>query len=135
MRTLASGVTASPAHALLLAGTLPLFGGTLLADLAYGATYQVQWLNFAAWLVAGGEVFAGFAILFLAIDLLRGRGARPWLYAGLLVATFVLGFVDALQHAKDGWAAMPGATILSVFVLALALVCIWLAFFRAGARA
>ena len=42
-----------PLHAILLAFPLPLFLGALLSDLAYSSTYEVQWTNFASWLIAG----------------------------------------------------------------------------------
>src|SRR3546814_9206497 len=47
-----------PVHAVVLASSLPLFFGALLSDWAYSSTYDVQWLNFAAWLNAGALVFA-----------------------------------------------------------------------------
>ena len=44
-----------PLHAALLAGTVPLFLGALLNDIAYAKTYQIQWSNFASWLIAEGR--------------------------------------------------------------------------------
>jgi uncharacterized membrane protein len=115
----------SSMHALLVFSALPLFLGALLSDWAYAASDQVQWTNFAAWLIAGGLVFAGFALLWAAIDHVRARAPRdrrsaPYLVA--LLATFVLGFVNALVHAKDAWAAMPAGLWLSLLVLLLVLV-------------
>lgn len=126
-----------PVHAVLLAGALPLFLGAFLADWAYSSTYEVQWTNFAAWLIAGGLVFVGAALVWAIIDALRGSPARKgtsWLGAGLLAATFALGFVNALVHAKDGWAAMPAGLILSLIVLVLALAAIWAGFSGHSAR-
>ena len=123
-------VSPHPVHAALLAGAFPLFLGALLSDWAYGESYEVQWANFASWLIAGALVFAGFALLWSLVDLVRSdRGRhRPWLPFLLLLATWVLGFVDALVHAKDGWAMMPGGLILSVLVTILALAAIWSAY-------
>lgn len=126
-----------PVHAIVLAGTMPLFLGAFLADLAYSSTYEVQWTNFASWLIAGGLVFAGLALLGAVIDALRGAGSHNspvWVGAGLLAAVFVLGFVNALVHAKDAWAAMPAGLILSLIVLALSLAAIWAGFVRSGNR-
>ena len=96
-----------PLHAFLLVLSVPLFLGGLLSDWAYSASYEIQWTNFASWLIAGGLVFAGFALLWAFIDLLRGdrrwRG-RPLIYFLVLLAAWVLGFVNALVHAKDAWA-------------------------------
>jgi uncharacterized membrane protein len=112
-----------PLHAVLLAGTVPLFLGVLLGDIAYTASYEVQWKNFASWLIVGGLVFGGFAVLWALIGLFRSdqRGGRPTLYFVLLLATWVLGFINALIHAKDAWATMPEGLILSVIVAALAI--------------
>ena len=48
-----------PFHAAMLAGALPLFLGTLLGDYAYSTSYQIEWSNFASWLVIGAMVLAG----------------------------------------------------------------------------
>ena len=56
-------------HRLLSA--LPLFLGALLSDWAYASSHQVQWTNFASWLIAGGLVVAGLALLWALIDVLR----------------------------------------------------------------
>lgn len=112
-----------PVHGVLVASSLPLFMGALLSDLAYGSTYQIQWTNFASWLIAGGLIFAGLALVWALIDLLRAdrqwRG-KPMLYFLLLLGTFVIGFFNALVHAKDAWATMPEGLILSVVVAVLA---------------
>jgi uncharacterized membrane protein len=109
-------------HAVVAFSALPLFFGALLADWAYARSYQVQWTNFASWLIAGGLVFAGLALLWAAVDLLRSSARRGHgaLYLLLLLASFVFGFVNALIHAKDGWAAMPAGLVLSIVVLLLA---------------
>jgi uncharacterized membrane protein len=119
-----------PVHAVLLAGTLPLFLGALLSDWAYSSSYEVQWTNFASWLIVGGLVFSGLALLWAFIELLRTdrRGGRRTLYFLLLLATFVLGFINALVHAKDVWAKMPAALILSVIVALLAFAATWIGF-------
>jgi uncharacterized membrane protein len=118
-----------PLHAFFLAGCVPLFLGALLADWAYSSTYEVQWTNFASWLLVGAMVLAGFALLWALIDLLRAdrswRG-RPLIYFLVLLAAFILGFINALVHAKDAWAKMPEALILSVMVAVLVLVACWL---------
>lgn len=119
-----------PLHAVLLAGMLPLFLGALLSDYAYSSSFEIQWKNFASWLIVGALVFAGFALLWALIELFRAdrRASRPMLYFGVLLATWILGFVNALVHAKDAWASMPAALVLSVVVAVLAIVATWLGF-------
>lgn len=126
-----------PLHAILLAGTVPLFLGALLSDVAYYQSYQIQWSNFASWLIAGGLVLGGFALLFALIALIRSRrkNGRELVHFLLLLATWVLGLVNAFIHAKDAWAAMPSGLYLSIVVTVLACVTAWRALdTRGGAR-
>jgi uncharacterized membrane protein len=129
----------NPLHATLLAGTIPLFLGGLLSDIAYFRTYQIQWSNFSSWLIAGGLVFCGLALLFALANLIRAnqKKGRPLVYLLLLVATWVLGFINALEHAKDAWATMPLGLILSVIVTLLACAATWIGLtnLRAGGEA
>lgn len=117
-----------PLHAILLAGTVPLFLGALLSDIAYYQSYQIQWSNFASWLIAGALLFCGLALLFALVNLIRAprKAGHPLVYFVLLLATFVLGLVNAFQHAKDAWAVMPSGLVLSVIVALLALVAAWM---------
>lgn len=122
--------------AVLLAGTVPLFLGALLTDFAYFSTYELQWKNFASWLIVGGLIFGGFALLWLLIELLDStkRGRLRVLSIFFLLATFVLGFINALIHAQDAWESMPEALVLSVLGAVLAITATVLAFstLRAG---
>ena len=128
--TRAFAIPTHPAQAVLLAAMAPLFLGGLLSDLAYSSSYEIQWSNFAAWLIAGAMVFAGFALLWALIDLLRVRrfAARPLLLFLLLAAVFVLGLINSFIHARDAWAVMPAGLILSAIVTVLALLATVLAF-------
>ncbi|HEN8713782.1 TPA: hypothetical protein U8203_004269 [Pseudomonas putida] len=120
--------TPSPLHAILLAGTVPLFLGALLSDIAYFKSYQIQWSNFASWLIAGGLLFCGLTLLFALANLVRAerKGGRPTLYFLLLLVTWILGLVNAFEHAKDAWAVMPAGLVLSLIVTVLACVAAWL---------
>lgn len=116
-----------PLHAVLLAGTIPLFLGALLSDIAYAQSYQIQWINFASWLIVGGLVFGGFALLYAIVDLFRAdRDGHSLVYTLVLLATWVLGFINALVHARDAWASMPTGLILSVVVTLLACAAAWI---------
>ncbi|MGD8175835.1 DUF2231 domain-containing protein [Marinimicrobium sp. ARAG 43.8] len=121
-----------PLHAVLLAGTLPLFLGGLLSDFAYSSSYHIQWSNFASWLIAGGLVFGGFALLWAIVDLVRAsrRVGCSLLYVFLLFVMWILGFINSLIHAKDAWASMPMGLILSVIVFVLACAATWIGFAR-----
>jgi uncharacterized membrane protein len=120
-----------PVHAVLLAASLPLFLGTLLSDLAYWRTQEVQWINFASWLIASALVFAGLTLLWAAINFVRADVRHDrlwWVYILALLATFALGMVDALVHGKDGWATMPEGLILSAAVSLLGLASVAIGF-------
>lgn len=109
-------------HAIFALSSVPLFLGALLSDWAYFSSHEIQWVNFASWLIAGGLLISGLALLWGAVDALRSsvNRQRPGLiYLTLLLATFVVGFINALVHGKDGWAAMPTGLILSVVVAVL----------------
>lgn len=111
-----------PLHAVLSAFPVPLFLGALLSDIGYTRSYQVQWINFSSWLIAGGLVLAGIALLWAALAMVRARRGRPTLYFLLLLAAWVVGFVNALTHARDAWATMPAGLVLSAIVALLAIV-------------
>lgn len=129
-----------PLHAVLLAGTVPLFLGALLADLAYRSSHQIQWSNFASWLIVGAMVLAAAVLVFAIVDLFHDgrrhgrRSGRGLLYFLLVLATFALGLINALVHGQDAWAIMPEAVWLSVVVLLLACAATWLGFagYRTG---
>ncbi|QQP87805.1 hypothetical protein IGS68_17165 [Skermanella sp. TT6] len=124
------GRAIQPFHAVLLAATIPLFLGGLLSDIAYTSTYQIQWSNFASWLIAGGVAFTGFALLWAFIDLIRAdrRRGRPLIYFLLLLAAFGLGLINSFVHARDAWATMPEGLVLSAIVTVLAILATWLGF-------
>ncbi|EFQ63477.1 hypothetical protein PFWH6_3158 [Pseudomonas fluorescens WH6] len=128
--------TPGPLHATLLAGTVPLFLGALLSDIAYGQTYQIQWANFASWLITGALVFAGLALLFALVNLVRAghKAGQPLVYFLLVLATWVLGLINAFQHAKDAYAMMPAGLVLSAIVSVLTLAATWTGLRSGGAR-
>ncbi|WP_293777629.1 DUF2231 domain-containing protein [uncultured Oxalicibacterium sp.] len=117
-----------PLHAILLAGIVPLFLGGLLGDIVYYKTYQIQWINFASWLNAGGLLFCGLALLCALGQLFTAsrKGGRPLAQVLLLAVTWVLGLFNAFEHAKDAWAAMPSSLILSAIVAILAVIVAWI---------
>jgi uncharacterized membrane protein len=104
--------------------------GVLLCDLAYSCTYEIQWKNFASWLLVGALVFGGCTLLWAVIDTLRAaiHTTRQFIYVSLLLVLWVLGFIDVLLHAGDAWASMPAALILSAIITLLAIAATWLGF-------
>lgn len=60
-----------PMHAVFLAGMFPLFLGAALGDAAYARSFDIQWNNFASWLLVGALLFSGIALVLALVDLLR----------------------------------------------------------------
>jgi uncharacterized membrane protein len=127
-----------PLHAFLLGGAECFLVSSLLSDWAYYSSNEIQWKNFADWLIIGGLVLGGFALLWALIGLLRLRAnrGRQFVYFVLLLAAWVLGFINELIHAKDAWASMPEALVLSAITALLATAATVLGFstIRTGAR-
>lgn len=119
----------SPLYAIILGFIFPLSFGALLSDWRYSFTYEIQWINFADWLIAGSLVGGGFALLWTLVGTtLAGRWHhRPSALAALLLFLFfVIQFINALIHSKDAYATMPAGLILSVIATLLALAAAWL---------
>ena len=111
-----------PLHGMLLGAANAFLISGFLSDWTYAGSTEIQWKNFAGWLIIGGLVFTGLALLWTLVDLVRLRAAAPRLVVFvLLLAAFVIGIVDELVHAKDAWASMPEALILSGVVAVLAI--------------
>lgn len=117
-----------PVHGVLLGGTTTLFLGALLSDIAYARTFEIQWINFAAWLITGGLLVAAAALVCALLALFPARRTRAsLLHFIVLAAAFVLGIFNALVHARDAWASMPAGLVLSAIVFLLACVATWIA--------
>lgn len=119
-----------PLHAILIAGAAPLFAGALFSDIAYASSPQTQWANFASWLIVGALVLTGLALLWSVLGILTsaGRTMGAMLVLAFLASSLVIGFVNALDHARDAWAIMPGSLILSIVDTATAFAAVWAAF-------
>ncbi len=128
-----------PIHAMLLAFPLAMFFAAWIADWAYASTYEIQWSNFASWLIVGGLIGGGFALAWVLIDLIRDRTARTRrliAYAAILALMWVLGLINAFVHGKDAWAVMPEGVWLSFITTLLAALAAWIGFsgLRTGER-
>jgi uncharacterized membrane protein len=120
-----------PLQAIFLSGALTLFVGVLCSDLTYSRSFEVQWKNFASWLIVGGLVTGSVALVWAIVDLVRlprERGARRVFYVAALLAMWVVAFVNALVHAGDAWASMPTGLLLSGVVTVLAAIATALGF-------
>ncbi|MCD9005910.1 hypothetical protein LDO31_06600 [Luteimonas sp. XNQY3] len=119
----------NPLHLLLASSAFPLFLGALLADIAYARSYEVQWTNFASWLLVGAMVFAVIALVWALVSLITptARTRTRFIYVGLLALTCVLGFLNSLIHAMDAWQKMPQALVWSVLCVLSIGASLWFA--------
>jgi len=115
-----------PVYAMLLPIPIVCFVGNLLTDLAYmNSGGNLLWLNFSTWLNAAGLLFGAIAGLVLLIDTVRGSVGWPAFI--LLLLAWLVEFINALVHARDGWTAVvPAGLILSIIGVLLVLISGWL---------
>ncbi len=115
-----------PVYAMLLPIPIVCFVGNLLTDLAYmNSGGNLLWLNFSTWLNAAGLLFGAIAGLVLLIDTVRGSVGWPAFI--LLLVAWLVEFINALVHARDGWTAVvPAGLILSIIGVLLVLISGWL---------
>ena len=109
-------------QALLLAFPVALFPAALVTDITFLNTAEIQWTNFSAWLLAGGVLFAGLLLIAALVSLVRLRSGRAIVYFLLVLALFVVGLLNSLQHSGDGWASVGTfGLLLSILGAILAL--------------
>lgn len=117
-----------PLHGILLAFPVALFPGALLANVTYLNSSEMQWSNFASWLIAGALVFAGLALAWALIRVFLGRPGSRWL-AAILAGLFVVGLINAFQHGHDGWSSVGTTGLaLSLISAVLALAAGWIGY-------
>lgn len=126
-----------PIHGILSAYPLALFTAALVTDIAYAETAQVMWAEFSIWLITGGLITGGLALVAGLVAGWRARGrARPRGAVSHGVATLVmlaLALVNALVHSRDGWTSVvPTGLALSAIVTVLALATSWVGFTLQG---
>lgn len=120
-----------PLHAVFLSFSLPMFLAAWLSDIAYASSFHVQWVNFASWLLVGGLIGGGFALLWVGVELVRykaHRTQRHVVYAAALGLMWLIGFINSLVHAKDAGATMPEGLWFSGIATVLAAIASWIGF-------
>lgn len=109
-----------PLTSVLLSFPVALFSMTVVTDIAYLQTAEVQWTNFSAWLILGAMLFGGMVLVIALAALGQGwRGAarkRRAIYAGLVALMFLVGLINAFKHSQDGWSSV-GALGLSLSII------------------
>lgn len=116
---------AAPIHAMLVPFPIVCLVGALLADIAYvSSDGNVQWTNFAQWLLFFGVATAVPAALFGLIDYFgnpaRNRPRIGLWHMSLNIVAVLVALVNNFVHARDGWTSVyPTGLILSIVTVVL----------------
>jgi uncharacterized membrane protein len=125
-------VRAHPVHGILSAYPLALFTAAFVADIAYADSAQMQWANFAVWLLAGGLLMGALAAIAGIVEALLykgARGRRPWPHSIGVALMMILALFNAFVHSRDGWTSVvPTGLVLSAIVSVLALATSWMGY-------
>ncbi|MGE0213867.1 MAG: DUF2231 domain-containing protein [Parvibaculaceae bacterium] len=110
------------------------FIGTLLTDIAYWRTAEMQWTNFSAWLLAAGMLVSVLAVIAALVDLAR-KDLVPWrkpewAYLVPLLVAMAISFVNSLIHTRDAWTSVvPTGLWLSAACVVVLIIAGWLHWF------
>jgi uncharacterized membrane protein len=124
-------IAGHPLHALLVPIPMTCFLGTLVTDIAYAETANMQWANFSAWLLTAGLIVALFAVIAGFIDFLGDRRIRDlravWIHAIGNAVALILAIVNAFVHSRDAYTSVvPTGLILSILTVLILLVTAWM---------
>lgn len=120
-----------PIHPMLVPFPIACFVGTLVTDIAYWATAEMQWANFSAWLLFAGLIVGGLAAIAGLIDFLGNRLIRGLRYAWLHMVgnaiVLLLALFNTFVHSRDAWTSVvPTGLVLSVLTVLVMLFTGWL---------
>jgi len=121
-------------HGILAAYPLAFFSGALLFDVVYANSAQMQWANFAVWLITLGLIMGVLAGIAGIVDALlaRRRGqrrTRPWAHTVATALMMIVALINAFIHSRDAWTSVvPTGLVLSAITMVLALVSAWLGY-------
>jgi uncharacterized membrane protein len=119
-------------YPLLAPFPVAFFFGAFVTDLAYWHAPDAMWETFSIWLITAGLLMAGISVVAGFVDLIsqsRNTALTPaWLRKLAIVMAFVLAFINALVHSRDGYTAVvPTGLILSGLVVVILLCTAWTA--------
>jgi uncharacterized membrane protein len=120
-----------PLHVMLVPIPITCFVGTLVTDLAYWRTANMQWANMSAWMLAVGLVVALFAVIAGLTDFLNSRAIRnlraAWTHGIGNAVALTLAIFDSFIHSRDAYTSVvPTGLILSLLVVLILLVTGWM---------
>lgn len=119
-----------PIHAMLVPVPIACFVGTLITDLAYWRTADMQWANMSAWMLTVGLVVSVFVVIAGLIDFLwepRIRALRAaWIHGAGNGLALALSIVNVFVHSRDAYnSVVPSGLLLSLAVVIILAVTGW----------
>jgi uncharacterized membrane protein len=119
-----------PIHPMLVPFPIVCFIGTLVTDIVYWRTADMQWANMSAWLLTAGLVVSIFVVIAGLTDFLgdrRIRQLRPaWIHGLGNALALILAIFNLLVHSRDAYTSVvPTGLILSVLVVLILVVTGW----------
>lgn len=101
-----------------------------VSDIVYWRTVNLFWQHASEWLLLAATFMGGVTLVIGLLEMLFRRSVRaqaPGFVATLFfVAAYVVGFVNNLVHARDGWTGvvflglgLSGATVVLLVLSAL----------------
>lgn len=106
------------------------FVGTLITDIAYWRTADMQWANFSSWLLTAGLVVSIFVVIagltdFLGEQRIRRLGAA-WIHGVGNAVALVLAIFNVFVHTRDAYTSVvPTGLILSAVTVLILIVTGW----------
>jgi uncharacterized membrane protein len=124
-------IAGHPLHPMLVPIPITCFVGTLVTDIAYWRSANMQWANMSAWLLTAGLIVALLAVIAGFIDFLGDRSIRDlravWIHAGGNAIALVLALFNAFIHSRDAYTSVvPTGLILSALTVLILLVTGWM---------
>jgi len=123
-------IAGHPIHPMLVPIPIACFVGTFFTDLVYVNTYDMQWANMSAWLLAIGLIVAFFAVIAGLIDFFGERRIRnlhaAWIHGLGNALVLILSVINMFIHSRDAYTSVyPTGIILSGIVVIILLVTGW----------
>ncbi|HWD29405.1 MAG TPA: DUF2231 domain-containing protein [Rhizomicrobium sp.] len=125
-----ASIAGHPLHVMLVPITVACFVITLITDIIYAQTANMQWANMSAWLLTIGLVVAVFAIIAGLIDFLSEPRIRAlsaaWIHALGNAVVIVIEIFNAFVHSRDAYTSVvPTGLTLSAIAVAILVVTGW----------
>jgi len=124
-------IAGHPLHVMLVPVPITCFLGTLVTDIAYVQTANMQWANMSAWLLTAGLIVALFAVIAGFVDFLGDRRIRDlravWIHAIGNAVVLIVEIFNIFVHSRDAYTSVvPAGLILSALAVLILLVTGWM---------